>query len=103
VVIGIDPHIVAWTAAAVDTSRWAIATVRVPVRRAGYCDLRRFALLHDGGIVAVDVPTKLAPQVRMRSPGHSRKNRLRFPQSNGLQRRSVNTHFPSTFASLSLY
>lgn len=96
VVIAVDPHKASWTAAAVDASLRTLATVRVPVSRAGYRDLRRFARrwpqtewaiegaaglgaplmarLRDYGIVAVDVPAKLAARVRMLSTGHARKS-----------------------------
>jgi len=96
VVIAVDPHKASWTAAAVDASLRTVATLRVPVSRAGYRDLRRFARrwphaewaiegaaglgaplvarLRDDGVVAVDVPAKLAARVRMLSTGHARKS-----------------------------
>jgi transposase len=94
-VIGIDPHKASWTAAAVDASLQPLATIRVPVSRAGYRSLRRFAgrwpsatwaiegaaglgaplasWLATDQIAAVDVPAKLAARVRMLSAGHGRK------------------------------
>jgi transposase len=96
VVIGIDPHKASWTAAAVGSSLQPVATIRVPVSRAGYGTLRAFADRWPGAswaiegagglgaplirwlaadnIVAVDVPAKLAARVRMLSSGHGRKN-----------------------------
>ena len=43
VVIAIDPHKASWTAAVVDASPQPVATIRVPVSRDGYRQLRRFA------------------------------------------------------------
>ena len=43
VIIAIDPHKASWTAAAVGTSLQPLATIRVPVSRQGYRNLRRFA------------------------------------------------------------
>jgi transposase len=96
VVIAVDPHKASWTAVAVDASLHTVATVRVPVSRVGYRDLRRFARrwpqaewaiegaaglgaplaawLREDGITAVDVPAKLAARVRMLSTGHARKS-----------------------------
>jgi transposase len=96
VVIAVDPHKASWTAAAVDTALAPLATLRVPVSRQGYRQLRRFAArwpqaswaiegaaglgaplarwLAADGITAVDVPAKLATRVRMLSTGHGRKN-----------------------------
>lgn len=94
-VIGIDPHKASWTAAAVDATLQPQATIRVPVSRAGYRSLRRFAArwpsatwaiegagglgaplvtwLSADQISAVDVPAKLAARVRLLSVGHGRK------------------------------
>ena len=96
VVIAIDPHKASWTAAAVNSSLQPVATIRVPVTRAGYRSLRKFAAqwpaatwaiegasglgaplnrwLAADQIVAVDVPAKLAARVRMLSTGHGRKS-----------------------------
>lgn len=96
VVIAVDPHKASWTAAAVDAGLAPVATLRVPVSRQGYRQLRRFAgrwpqaswaiegaaglgaplarWLAADGIVAADVPAKLATRVRMLSTGHGRKN-----------------------------
>lgn len=96
VVIGIDPHKASWTAAAVNSALQPLATIRVPVSRAGYRRLREFAaqwpavtwaIEGAGGlgaplstwltadrVVAVDVPAKLAARVRMLSTGHGRKS-----------------------------
>lgn len=96
VIIAVDPHKASWTAAAVDASLQSRATIRVPVSRAGYRRLRRFAdqwpqvawaiegaaglgaplaaRLRTDGIHPVDVPAKLATRVRMLSTGHGRKN-----------------------------
>jgi transposase len=96
VVIAVDPHKTSWTAAAVDTTLAPLATLRAPVSRDGYRQLRRFAARWPGavwaiegaaglgaplatrltadGIQAVDVPAKLAARVRMLSTGHGRKN-----------------------------
>ena len=95
VVIGIDPHKASWTAAAVNSALQPVATIRVPVSRAGYRTLRKFAAqwpaatwaiegvsglgaplntwLASDQVVAVDVPAKLAARVRMLSTGHGRK------------------------------
>lgn len=43
VVIAIDPHKASWTAAAVDAAAQPLATIRVPVSRVGYRQLRQFA------------------------------------------------------------
>ena len=43
IVIGVDPHKASWTAAAVGPGLQPLATIRVPVSRQGYRDLRRFA------------------------------------------------------------
>ncbi|MEV0703293.1 transposase [Saccharopolyspora sp. NPDC050389] len=94
--IAIDPHKASWTAAAVNSGLQPLATVRVPVSRDGYRQLRRFARrwpavtwaiegatglgaplttrLGTDGIDVVDVPAKLAARVRMLSTGHGRKN-----------------------------
>lgn len=96
VVIAVDPHKKSWTAAAVSPTLQPVATIRVPVSRQGYRQLRRFARrwpdvmwaiegasglgaplatwLASDGIAAVDVPAKLATRVRMLSVGHGRKN-----------------------------
>ena len=96
VVIAIDPHKASWTAAAVGSNLQPLATLRVPVSRGGYRQLRRFARrwpaarwaiegatglgaplsnrLGADGIDPVDVPAKLAARVRMLSSGHGRKN-----------------------------
>ena len=96
VVIAIDPHKASWTAAAVGSNLQPLATLRVPVSRGGYRQLRRFARrwpaarwaiegatglgaplsnrLGADGIEPVDVPAKLAARVRMLSSGHGRKN-----------------------------
>ena len=96
VVIAIDPHKASWTAAAVNSSLQPVATIRVPVTRAGYRSLRKFAAqwpaatwaiegasglgaplnrwLAADQLVAVDVPAKLAARVRMLSTGHGRKS-----------------------------
>jgi hypothetical protein len=96
VIIAIDPHKASWTAAAVGTSLQPLATIRLPVSRQGYRNLRRFATrwpraewaiegasglgaplatrLSADGIAALDVPAKLATRVRMLSTGHGRKN-----------------------------
>jgi transposase len=95
VTIGIDPHKGSHTAAAVDARQQVVAQVRVPATRAGYRQLRRWAvgwpdrrwaienapglgralaqwLLTDGECV-VDVPPKLSARVRLLSNGHGRK------------------------------
>jgi transposase len=96
VVVAIDPHKASWTAAAVDGSLQVLSTVRVPVNRAGYRELRRFAdrwsnatwaiegatglgaplttRLRADGLVPMDVPAKLAARVRLLSTGHGRKS-----------------------------
>jgi transposase len=96
VVIAVDPHKASWTAAAVGLALAPLATLRTPVSRQGYRQLRRFAArwpeavwaiegatglgarlatwLAGDGIEAVDVPAKLATRVRMLSTGHGRKN-----------------------------
>ena len=96
VVIAVDPHKASWTAAAVGSALAPLATLRTPVSRQGYRQLRRFAArwpdavwaiegatglgaplaawLSGDGIEAVDVPAKLATRVRMLSTGHGRKN-----------------------------
>ena len=96
VVIAVDPHKASWTAAAVSSALAPLATLRTPVSRQGYRQLRRFAArwpdaewviegatglgaplatwLSTDGIEAVDVPAKLATRVRMLSTGHGRKN-----------------------------
>jgi transposase len=96
VVIAVDPHKASWTAAAVSSALAPLATLRAPVSRQGYRQLRRFAAhwpdaewaiegatglgaplatwLSGDGIEAVDVPAKLATRVRMLSTGHGRKN-----------------------------
>ena len=96
VVIAIDPHKASWTAAAVNSSLQPVATIRVPVTRAGYRSLRKFAApwpaatwaiegasglgaplnrwLAADQLIAVDVPAKLATRVRMLSTGHGRKS-----------------------------
>ena len=96
VVIAVDPHKASWTAAAVSSALAPLATLRTPVSRQGYRQLRRFAAhwpdavwaiegatglgaplatwLAGDGIEAVDVPAKLATRVRTLSTGHGRKN-----------------------------
>ena len=96
VVIAVDPHKASWTAAAVSSALAPLATLRTPVSRQGYRQLRRFAAhwpnavwaiegatglgaplaawLAGDGIEAVDVPAKLATRVRMLSTGRGRKN-----------------------------
>jgi transposase len=96
VVIAIDPHKASWTAAAVSAALAPLDTIRAPVSRQGYRQLRRFAARWPGaawaiegasgmgaplatwlasdGIEALDVPAKLATRVRMLSVGHGRKN-----------------------------
>jgi len=96
VVIAVDPHKASWTAAAVGSALAPLDTLRTPVSRQGYRQLRRFAArwpdaewaiegatglgaplatwLSGDGIEAVDVPAKLATRVRMLSTGHGRKN-----------------------------
>jgi transposase len=96
IVIAIDPHKASWTAAAVDDSLQALATMRVAVSREGYRSLRRFARswradlwavegasgmgapltarLARDGVKVLDVPAKLAARVRVLSTGHGRKN-----------------------------
>ncbi len=95
IMIGVDPHKASWTAAAVNGSLQPVATIRVPVSRAGYRTLRQFAArwpsaswaiegasglgaplnswLAADQVVAIDVPAKLATRVRMLSTGHGRK------------------------------
>jgi transposase len=95
VVIAVDPHKASWTAVAVDARLQPLGTVRVPVSKAGYRQLRRFARdwpqarwaiegarglgaplttrLADDGIAVLDVPAKLARRVRLLSSGHGRK------------------------------
>jgi hypothetical protein len=95
VVIAIDPHKASWTAVAVDTRLQPVASIRVPVNRDGYRQLRRFARrwpdpswaiggaaglgaplttrLAADGVQAVSVPAKLARRVRLLSIGHGRK------------------------------
>jgi hypothetical protein len=43
VVIAVDPHKASWTAAAVNSALAPLATLRTPVSRQGYRQLRRFA------------------------------------------------------------
>ena len=43
VVIAVDPHKASWTAAAVGSALAPLATLRTPVSRQGYRQLRRFA------------------------------------------------------------
>jgi transposase len=96
VVVAVDPHKASWTAAVVDESLQVLATLRVPVSRTGYRDLRRFARqwrkagwaiegaaglgapltnrLQADGVAPVDVPAKLAARVRLLSTGHGRKS-----------------------------
>lgn len=96
VVIAVDPHKGSWTAAVLNGSLRSLATMRVPVNRDGYRDLRRFARrwpnaewaiegatglgqplttrLYADGIAVHDVPAKLAARVRLLSTGHARKN-----------------------------
>ena len=96
VMIAVDPHKASWTAAAVDVSLRALATIRVPVGDDGYRKLRRFARqwtnaewavegatglgapltnrLSNDGVDVVDVPAKLAFRVRLLSTGHGRKS-----------------------------
>jgi GNAT superfamily N-acetyltransferase len=93
-VVAIDPHKASWTAAAVDGSLQVLPTIRVPVNRTGYGELRRFAgrwpiagwaiegatglgapltnRLRADGFAPVDVPAKLAARVRLLSTGHGR-------------------------------
>jgi hypothetical protein len=95
VIITIDPPKASWTAAAVDTRLQPVASIRVPVNRDGYRQLRRFAhrwpeaswaiegaaglgaplttRLAADGVQAINVPAKLARRVRMLSTGHGRK------------------------------
>jgi len=95
-IIGIDPHKESWTAVAVDPLGQKLAALRAPVTRTGYRQLRRFAdryqepvwaiegayglgaplsaLLAEDGVMAWDVPAKLAARVRVLSTGHSRKS-----------------------------
>ena len=95
VVIAVDPHKASWTAAAVGSALAPLATLRTAVSQEGYRQLRRFAAhwpdavwaiegatglgaplaawLSGDGIVAVDVPAKLAARVRMLSTGHGRR------------------------------
>ncbi|MFD3450727.1 transposase [Streptomyces sp. NPDC058691] len=92
--IAIDPHKASWTAVAVDTRLRTLNALRVPVSRAGYQDLLRFARrwpeaiwaiegagglgapltsgLAADGIAPTDVPAKLARRVRLLSTGHGR-------------------------------
>jgi transposase len=96
VMIAVDPHKASWTAAAVDDRLQPLTTIRVGVGAEGYRRLRRFAgrwpgaewaiegatglgavltrRLAQDGIVAVDVPAKLAARVRTLSTGHGRKS-----------------------------
>ncbi len=96
VVIAVDPHKASWTASAVNATLQPLDTLRVPVTRHGYRQLRRFARRWPGatwaiegagglgapllarltadGLEAVDVPAKLAARVRLLSSGHGRKN-----------------------------
>ncbi len=95
VVIAVDPHKRSWTAAVVDVSLQPVATIRVPVSRAGYRELRRFARrwrdaewaiegaaglgaplaarLREDGTIPVDVPAKLAARARVFDTGQGRK------------------------------
>ncbi|MFE9102766.1 IS110 family RNA-guided transposase [Actinomadura geliboluensis] len=95
VVIAVDPHKASWTAVAVDARLQPLGTVRLPVSKAGYRALRRFAAawpqafwaiegarglgapltsrLGADGITVLDVPAKLARRVRLLSSGHGRK------------------------------
>nr|BFE75463.1 IS110 family transposase [Actinoplanes digitatis] len=94
-VIAIDPHKASWTAVVVDARLQAVASIRVPVNRDGYRQLRRFsrrwpdaswAIEGAAGLGAplttrlaaddvhvVNVPAKLARRVRLLSTGHGRK------------------------------
>jgi transposase len=94
-IIGVDPHKASWTAVATDCSGRRLAAVRVPVSRAGYRELQRFAgkhpnpvwavegayglgapltaLLTGDGVTVLDVPAKLAARTRLLSTGHGRK------------------------------
>ncbi|URM99082.1 transposase [Actinomadura madurae] len=94
VVIAVDPHKASWTAVAVDARMQLLGTVRVPVSKVGYRQMRRFAAawpqatwaiegarglgapltarLTGDGITVVDVPAKLARRVRLLSSGHGR-------------------------------
>ena len=94
--IAVDPHKASWTASAVNATLQPLDTLRVPVSRHGYRQLRRFARRWPGatwaiegagglgapllarltadGLEAVDVPAKLAARVRLLSSGHGRKN-----------------------------
>ncbi|MFB7294231.1 IS110 family transposase, partial [Actinacidiphila glaucinigra] len=96
VIIAIDPHKASWTAVAVDARLRPLDALRVPVSRAGYRDLLRFARqwpeaiwamegasglgapltsrLANDGITPTDVPAKLARRVRLLSTGHGRKS-----------------------------
>ncbi|MFL6116971.1 MAG: IS110 family transposase, partial [Catenulispora sp.] len=89
VVIAIDPHKASWTAVTVDARLQPLASIRVPVNRDGYRQLRRFARrwpdatwaiegaaglgapltarLAADGIHAVNAPAKLARRVRLLS------------------------------------
>lgn len=96
VVIGVDPHKSSWTAVVVGSGLAPLSTIRVPVTRDGYREVRRFATrwpaavwtiegapglgaplarrLSKDGIAAIDVPAKLDTRARMLSTGHGRKN-----------------------------
>jgi len=50
VVIAIDPHKASWTAAAVDAALAPLATLRTPVNREGYRQLRGFAARWPGAV-----------------------------------------------------
>ena len=56
VVIGIDPHKASWTAAAVNSVLQPVATIRVPVSRAGYRRLREFAAQWPAALGQLRVP-----------------------------------------------
>jgi transposase len=97
VVIAVDPHKASWTAAVVSAATLQpVATIRVPVSREGYRQLRHFARrwsrarwaiegatglgaplvarLAADDVAVIDVPAKLAARVRTLSTGHGRKN-----------------------------
>ena len=54
VVIAIDPHKASWTAAAVDAALAPLATLRTPVNREGYRQLRGFAARWPGAVWAIE-------------------------------------------------
>ena len=54
VVIAVDPHKASWTAAAVNATVHPLDTLRVPVSRHGYRQLRRFARRWPGATWAIE-------------------------------------------------